>query len=300
MGYLLLFLTLTPVLLFASPAEEREERSIPILETTQQLLGGQVNTVANRLDLFFADQRADDELARSRIRLRQSYEVRERELMKDETQIRLNLRLPNLEERFKFEVEKEAKKEEKDKKKKDEAKKDAIANELNKNWQYRADIGTVASIPPRVFFRNRLRKNWETGEIIHRFVEEVSWFSDRDWEQNTSVDSDLSISEETLLRFTNSSDWKITRKDFSTSHGPSLRQRLSENDGVSYSFSTSTVVEKGVWYVDGHRLAANYRRNLYKQWIYLDVIPGLAFPKKWHFRRTPFFGIQLEALFGGY
>lgn len=300
MGYLFLFLTLWPALLLASPAEEPEETTIPILETTQELFGGRINTVANRLDLFFADQRADDELARSRIRLRQRYELRERAKMDDDFQIRFNIRLPKLEEKFKFKMEK--KKEEKEKKSeiKKEAVKDALGNELDTSWQYRADVGLNASIPPRVFFRNRIRKNWQTGELIHRFVEEVSWFSDRDWEQNTSVDTDYIISEETLLRFNNSSDWKITRKDFNTSHGPSVRQRLSDNDAVSYGLGMSTIVENGVWYVTNYRLATTYRRNLYRQWIYMDITPGLDFPKIWSFRRTPFIAVQLEALFGGY
>jgi hypothetical protein len=300
MGYLFLFLTIWPALLLASPAEEPEETTIPILETTQQLFGARVNTVANRLDLFFADQRADDELARSRIRLRQRYEVRERALMQDDFQIRFNIKLPNLEEKFKFKMEK--KQDEKTKKEtiKKEAIKDALGNDLDTSWQYRADVGVNASVPPRVFFRNRLRKNWQTGGLIHRFVEEVSWFSDRDWEQNTSVDTDFIISRETLFRFNNASDWKMTRKDFTTSHGPTVRQRLSDNDAVSYGVGMSTVVDNGVWYVTGYRIATTYRRNLYKQWIYVDLTPGLDFPKQWSFRRTPFVAMQLEVLLGGY
>jgi len=299
--YLLIILTLIPVVAFASPAEEYEESSIPILETTQQLLGGQVNTVANRLDLFFADQRADDELARSRIRIRQRYEIRERALMLKETQFRLNIRLPKLEDKFKFEVT-EAEKAEKERKKaktKAEELKAISENALNKKWQFKADIGVNASIPPKVAARARLRKNWETGDVIHRFVEEWGWFSDRDWEENTSVDSDLPLEEETLLRFSNTTDWKVTRKAYRTSHGPSIRHRLGDDDAISFGMGLGTVVEDS-WYVANYRISLTYRRNLYHQWIYMDITPGLDFPKVWSFRRTPFIALQLEALFGGY
>ncbi len=299
MGYLFLFLTIWPALLLASPAEEPEETTIPILETTQELFGGRINTVANRLDLFFADQRADDELARSRIRLRQRYEVRERALMQDDFQIRFNIRLPNLEGKFKFQMDKKQSATKKKAEIKQEAVRDSLGNPLDTTWQYRADVGVNASVPPRLFFRNRVRKNWQTGELIHRFVEEVSWFSDRDWEQNTSIDTDYIISEESLLRFNNSSDWKITRKDFSTGHGPSLRRRLSDNEAISFGLAMSTIVDNGVWYVTNYRLGTTYRRNLYKQWLYLDLTPGLDFPKQWSFRRTPFIAMQIEALFGG-
>jgi hypothetical protein len=293
MGFLGLIIMVLPLLLGAAEKVEPPKDQIQLLDTTQSLLGGQVNRLANRLDLFFADQRADDELARSRIRVRRFYEVRERAKLEEETQIRFNIRLPHLEEKFKFEW--------KNRKKdpKIPTNENKILNTLDTSWQYRSDIGINANIPPRLFFRNRLRKNWQTGTLIHRFVEEVSWFSDRDWEQTASIDTDHSISANRLFRFSNSSQWEITRKNFRTGHGPSIRQQLTENDALSYGLTMSTVVNNGSWFVDNFRLAPVYRRNLYQQWLYLDLTPGIDFPKAWSFRRTPFIAFQLEGLFGG-
>jgi hypothetical protein len=292
--WLLLLTIFLPTFAFASPAEEPEERNIPILDTTQALFGGQVNTVANRLDLFFADQRADDELARSRIRLRKNYEVRERATFSDDTTFRVNIRLPHLQGKFKFDRDDEKDEKNKDPKapKKEVTVEEYGAYKLDKSWQFRADAGVNASIHPKVFGRARLRKNWETGDLIHRFVE--------DWEENTTLDSDLSLNEETLLRLGHSTDWKVTRKGFTTSHGPSIRRRLSDDEGVSIGTSLSTVVEEGVWYVNNYRISTTYRRNLYKHWLYMDLTPGLDFPKTWSFRRTPFIALQFEALFGGF
>lgn len=301
-------LSLTLILIqtqvMASPAEEPKERSIPILDATQQLFGLQANTVANRLDLFFADQRADDELARSRIRIKQTYTVADRAVLSDDFQIRVNLKLPKLQDRFKFELEQEKKKKEEDKKKnKEDAKsgsnQEIARNALNKEWQFRADLGVNASIPPKVFSRARVRKNMTSGDVIHRFVEEIAWYSDRDWEEYTNFDSDLPLSEEMLIRFRNSSDWKVTRKDFKTAHGPVILQRLSDDDAISYGVSLNTVVINSVWYVNNYNIGTNYRRNLYKQWLYMDISPGIAFPKSYSFRRNPYLSFQLEALFGG-
>lgn len=276
--------------------------SIPILDSTQALFGMQANTVANRLDLFFADQRADDELARSRVRVQRTYDLRDRAEMASDTQFRVNLRLPKLQEKFKFEIDSNRKKEKDEKAKsgrKTLSERELAKYQLNKDWQFRADVGVNASIPPKVFTRGRLRKNMTSGDVIHRFVEELAWYSDRDWEMNTTLDSDLSLDEELLLRFRNSSDWKVTRKDYKTNHGPSLFQRLNDDSALSYGFNVGTIVENSIWYVTNYTLSTTYRRNLYKQWIYADVTPGLDFPKLWHFRRTPFVTVRLEALFGG-
>lgn len=295
----LLLFGLIPALVLASPAEEPESNSIPILDSAQNLFGRNVNTVANRLDLFFADQRADDELARSRLRIRQNYQVRERALMTDDFQLRFNIRLPHLEEKFKFEfVSNKKKKEEKKQEAKAGNTPDLAQSGLNKSWQFRADLGVNASIPPTIFSRARLRKNMTSKSIIHRFVEEIIWYSDRDWEEQTTLDSDLSINENVLLRFRNTSDWKITRKAYKTSHGPVILQRLSDNDALSYGTNFSTIVDDA-WYVDNYSISITYRRNLYKHWLYADLTPGLDFPKIWSFRRTPFVALQLEALFGG-
>ena len=101
---LILFI-LMPILGFASPAEEPEEYSVPILESVQGLFGGQFNYVANRLDSFFATERADDEFGRSRIRIKSQFFIRERVTSNLKTQYRINLKLPHLEQKFKYEFD---------------------------------------------------------------------------------------------------------------------------------------------------------------------------------------------------
>jgi hypothetical protein len=296
--FLFTILLLVPILTFASPAEEVEIKRIPILDSTQNLFGLQANSVANRLDLFFGEQRADDELARSRIRLRQRYEFRERARMTDDFQFRFNIKLPKLQDKFKFKFETKDKVKEKEKAKSGSS--DLIAQTgLDRSWQFRSDVGANAGIKPTIFSRFRLRKNTTSGDIIHRFVEELAWFSDRDWEQNTTLDSDLSIGDNVLLRWRNIADWKLTRKSFQTVHGPSILHRVSDNEAISYGINLTTIVENGIWYVTNYRLSTSYRLNVYRQWFYLDVIPGLDFPKSAAFLRTPFIIFQLEALFGG-
>ena len=294
MIFTLTFLLLIPCLAHASPAEEPQDRDIKVLESTQNILSTRVNYLANSIDMFFAEQRADDELARSRIRLRQGYTFRERSVGVERRQIRINITLPKLQDKFKFEFEN------KKKKKKSSSERNPSNPQLNERWQFRADTGIIASVPPNIFTRARLRKNKQTGAVIHRFVEELSWFSDRDWEENTTLFSDYSLDESRLMRFNNIALWRITRKEFRTSHGPSILEQLTIDDAISYGVGLSSTIQNGNWFVDNYRLSFNYRRNLYKQWIYSDINPGLDFPKEWGFKRTPFIFLAVEALFGDF
>lgn len=288
---------------FAMPAEERPEKRIKILDRVDEFFGHRVNSLANDFDSFFATERADDELGRSRLRIRGTYRVEERALPDDDVQFRFNMRLPHLEKKFKLNLQ-DKKKIKSKKEPLDEKLKRARAiekrNQVDESWLFNADSGVNASIHPSITLRARARKSKEIGALIHRFVQEATWISTKDGFRNrTTFSSDHKFSQTLLFRFNNEVDWRISRKNFSTGHGPGLFHRLSDVEAMSYSFTMSTAVTEGVWYVSGYNLAPTYRRNLYRDILYMDFTPGLLFPKRWSFRRTPYAFVQIEMLFGG-
>lgn len=291
---------------FSSPAEEPPDDRIPILETARELLGTQTNFAANRLDSFFATERADDEFGRSRVRIRSIYNVRERAVADLNNQYRINLKIPHLEDKFRFSYRKEDNK--KDKKDKNEAQPEQLTQEeereklkeqgLYRGWLFNSDIGVSAAIPPRLITRARVRKNLVTGTLIHRFVEQLTYITDESGlVEETRIDSDHVFSEDLVFRFVNFKRWQVLKKDFVTNHGPTLLHRLTEDDAFNYGLTMTSVIDDE-WFVSNYTFSINYRRNLYRQWVYLDVIPGIDFPKEWSFRRTPFITLQIEFLFG--
>lgn len=295
-GVYLILLALSAKAL-AEEKKSSDEYSFPILDRIDDFVGNRVNDVANDFDRFFATDRADDELGRSRLRIRESYRIQERARGVNDVQFRFNLKLPYLQQRVRYELG-QTKKEPKKKDGRVETKEETRVNE---NWLFNADSGVNASFNPSVRLRGRLRKNKDAGILIHRFVQELTWISTSDgFRHVTTLDSDRSISDDLLFRFNHTVDWRITNKDFTTSHGPGLFQRLSDNEALSYSAGLGSTVENGVWFLSGYTLAVNYRRNIYKDIAYIDFQPGLEFPKVWSFRRTPFIFTQLEFLFGNY
>lgn len=284
---------------WSSPAEERPDESIPILDTAQEILGARANYVANRLDSFFATERADDELGRSRIRIRSNFEIRERARSDLKTRYRINLRLPSLEEKFRWEYEKDGKEKLEDQPEGEVAEKLAQSR-IRKSWTFNSDVGISVGIPPKLITRARLRRNFNTGPFIHRFAEQLTYTTDASGlVEETRLDSDHVFRDDLVFRFINVKTWEVLQKDFTTAHGPTLIHRLTENDALNYGLIMSSIIDNGIWFVDNYRLAVNYRRNLYRHWVYFDIIPGIDFPKHWSFRRTPFMAFQLELLFGG-
>lgn len=277
--------------------EKDEEYSIPILDRIDDFVGHRVNDIANDFDRFFATERADDELGRSRLRIRESYKVQERANGDNDVQFRFNLKLPYLQQRLKYEMGQTKKKP----KKKDGRVETLEETRVNENWLFNADSGVNASFNPSVRVRGRIRKSKDAGLLIHRFVQEATWISTSDgFRLTTTLDSDHTISDDFLFRFNNTVDWQISNKNFTTSHGPGLFQRLSDQEALAYSAGVGSTVENGIWFLSGYSVSVNYRRNLYKDIAYIDFRPGIDFPKIWSFRRTPFIFAQLEFLFGNY
>lgn len=285
---------------FPSPAEEPPDNEISFLESARNLFADRVNLAANQLDSFFATERADDELGRSFIRLRSQYFLRDGEKSDFENQYRINLKLPSLEKKFRYDFDKDKKKKNKDNTNKENKSDPDNPSGFFNGWTFNSDIGVVAAIPPKLVTRARLRKNFNTGAFIHRFAEQLTHITDESGLiEETELDSDHVIKSNLIFRFVNYKRWQVLKKDVSTNHGPTLLHRFSENDAFNYGLTTQTILNNGTWYLSNYRAAINYRRNLYRQWVYFDVIPGVDFPKERSWRKTPFITFQLEVLFGG-
>ncbi len=274
--------------------------NVPILKHLPKLLDGTQEQVASRLvgladnvDSFFGEKRADDELNRSRIRLSYAYTIFKEKKPVDDYAVRVNIRFPKMEQKVKdFFLGEETEKE------KTNAEARALRKQKEKNpWIFRTDAGMNVSYPPIFFTRARLRKNWDLPIFIQRFTEELAWVSDQGVIQTTTLFHDYDFTDDLLFRIVNEQEWYIEPKDFSTSHGPSFIHKITDDDGISYGMRVRSVIE-GPWFVSGYSVGIRYRRNLRNQWLYGEIGPSLDFPKTESFRRVPSIQFKLESLFG--
>ncbi len=241
--FFFLFLNLQAL---ASPAEEKDYSDLNFLDDAKDFIIGSTNSAANRLDSFFATERADDELGRSRLRIRSRFEVRERSIPIQSNQYRFNLRLPYLEQKFKdkfFKKKNQNEDEAKEKLTTEEKIKKANQNDVNKNWVFNSDLGVSVAIPPKLVARTRARRSFETNKFIHRFVEQLTYITDASGlVEETSFDSDYSFNENLIFRFVNNKQWQILKKNFNTIHGPTLLHRVSDDDAFNYGVTMQSII----------------------------------------------------------
>lgn len=295
-----LILTLLFLICTASASEQKPEEEKNVLDKTHAIFKGNLDYLANKVDSFFATERADDEFGRSTLRIRSNYFIREQEKGDFKVSYRVNFKIPHLERRIKESADRifRHRKQNGESEEADSVETDQPPR-TKKGWIFNADLGVNASIPPKAIIRGRVRRNFLYTRWSHRFSEEITYITEEDGlTELTSFDSDYPIKENLLFRFVNVKTWSVLSKKFNTSHGPTLIHQLTEKDALNYSFIASTKINEGLWMLDNYRLSTRYRRDLYKQWLYFDLITGLDFPKKYSFRRNPFATFQLEILFG--
>jgi hypothetical protein len=300
-----LLLILATIFLSGARASEKvvpleEERDV--LTRSHDLISLRLVRLADQLDSFFGETRADDEINKSSIRINHGYTLRMEKDPLQETNFRINLRLKNLENLFKFSVEKNEK----------APLEPTLPTQPNEPrspplrsvedieaepWRFRMDAGLNASIPPNVFARSRLRKNWNWPWVIQRFTEELTWSSELGWIQTTTLFHDKQLSPISLLRFTNEQNWQISEKRFQTSHGPTILQNLTEHDALSYSLRVQTTVIDSVWANSNYQVGLFYRRNLKDFWLFGEIGPAIDFPRMERFRRAPSILFRIETFF---
>lgn len=294
-----LILTLLFLIGLASASEQKTEEEKNVLDKTHAIFKGNLDYLANRVDSFFATERADDEFGRSTLRIRSNYFTREQEKGDFKISYRINFKIPHLERRIKEGADRIFKRRKKDDESQDTDNEADQSPHTKKGWIFNADLGVNASIPPKAVIRGRVRRNFLFTNWSHRFSEEITYITEEDGlTELTSFDSDYPVKDNLLFRFINLKTWGVLSKKFDTSHGPTLIHQLTEKDALNYSFIASTKINEGLWLFDNYRLSTRYRRDLYKKWLYFDLITGLDFPKKYSFRRNPFATFQLEILFG--
>ncbi|MFP5491834.1 MAG: hypothetical protein ACLGG0_10040 [Bacteriovoracia bacterium] len=293
-GTVLIFCCLANSVVKAETSTTRPD----LIDSTRNTITNNLIGLANRLDSLFGEQRADDELNRSSIRLTYDYRVRMEKKPLSDSQVRFNLRLPNLEKMFRFSVRKNEPTETSTTPKEKIAREKKEEQEEKEPWRFRSDVGLNVAYPPIVFARSRLRKNWRWSWLVQRFETELAWFSDQGVTQEITLFHDHALADDLLFRLSNEQNWLITDKNFSTNHGPSIIQDITDNDAISYNLRMSTRVDEA-WYVNNYSVGVAYRRNLKGQWLFAEVGPTLDFPKRESFRRAPSILFQLETLFAG-
>lgn len=264
------------------------------IEEQRNQVAQRVINLSERLDSLFGDEKADDERNSSTLRVSQRYLIRDGSIGSESIEASLNLYLPNLrkaEKRFNdywFPKNEDEKSDIPEVAEKDEP---LWKQELSK-WSINPESGIRVNIPLYYFARVRARRNFVTTSFSHSLANQIGWSNSEEWQQNASFTSDYAFSDDVLLRLSNDQFWDMTFQRFTTNHGPSVLQRISDTSGISYDFRYGTEMIGWDFYTSRMVLSLTYRRDMPIPWIYMSLTPEVAWERPSGF--TPIYTLYLK------
>lgn len=165
------------------------------------------------------------------------------------------------------------------------------------HWKTRFEVGIVARTPLDPFVRYTAKRRWEINDLwLVRFRQRLTYFRSSFYNSRSLLSFERPVAENLLYRMETRVDWKQQEDTMEAVQAFNLYQRVDAQRAVYYQFA---VVGESL----SHTLVNNYyvsiqmRQRLYQDWLFLDVIPELSFPREENFDSQVGVTFRLEILF---
>lgn len=269
-----------------------------------EIVGG----TGRRLDGFFAGEDQIDKTNNSFIKasLKATQYKRGRSYL--EPKIKFRLDLPTVEEKLKLVIESDTPEEQslEERKRRQLLERDsenskatsALELELNRkrNWNAKTAIGLKIGDPLDPFWRAKgsawyaFDKQWSVSTN-----DSVFYFHEEGWGAKTQItferDGDWFV-----FRQTNEGKYDYEERRWEIGHTYSFLRELSETRAINYEIGVIGHTQPDVQ-TTGYFIHAIYRRKLYADWLFYEMIPELFYPRSEDWALSPSFSAKIEIVF---
>jgi len=150
---------------------------------------------------------------------------------------------------------------------------------------------------PVPFARVRGRRAFLFDPWLVRLTQSVFWFSDRGFGETTLLDFERPLDETHLFRASPSVTWAEDTR------GVDVRQRIS----VIHLLRARRLIAAELdiqahthpsFEVDKYEFALRYRRPAHRDWLFVEIAPGVQFRRDNDYKMAPMITFKAEVLFG--
>ena len=288
----------------AARAGERLDRALDEMDRIQaEWAGGLLNTV-ERFDRFFGDERFDAEGRETRLAVVLGVYADRRDGAKIQNRFRARLSLPNLQKRVLLFIEDAFETERADRpaELEDAARESKpvtglrLAAESVGKARLTADLGLRLGGDPQIVARTRLSfaRVFEAWE--RRWIQTLSWYSADGFAAGSELRWTRDLGRGRLFRSATAIGWRADESGVTPAQ--SFSWFLSRRDGGGHRWTVRAAwpetpgCERAVY-------AAEYvwRRRLHRDWLFLELGPGLDFRQEDDYEPNPFGVLRIEVNF---
>ena len=275
-------------------------------DASQDKLSGRLESMAQRMDHYFGDERAFEDATDTYIQADFATLWVESESLQFDPKVKSRLDLPGTKKRFQLLIETDPYAEEDT---------GAAENPLDAveqqdyylslereargtgKWRIRPSVGVKATWPPDLFARLRIQRYDNLGDWLARPSVVVSWFDSKGVEVRGTLDLDHALGERLMFRSSSGLRWRERDDLTSAAQTFSLFHTLDDRRGLVYE--TGAVADDDPrWFVDDYFVRVRFRVRLHKQWLFGEVRPQVDFYEEDNYAHTWSLMLRLEVLFG--
>lgn len=137
----------------------------------------------------------------------------------------------------------------------------------------------------------KMNENWTS-----RARETIFYFDSDGWGAETEFDFYRPLDGDRLLHVSLGGKYLDSENNWEWVHGLSLNRRLNRNNAIEYQFGVS-VNSNPTIQVSNYWLRSKWQHRLFKDWLYFNVVPEVAFPRNKSFSSTFQVNFELELYF---
>jgi len=286
------------------------------VDSAHEKISSGVLGTARWLDSFFADPRYENEKTETRIRVRFSLFSEKDSAAEYDARVNLRLDLPVLEDRLHLLIGGAPEDEEDD----DfqaltgrEGEKPELATsdeDFSTSLRYFLKRSVLRNISlrggvkwrnglPTFFLEPRYRQSVPLDPWLFRFTQRVFGFTDGRTGARTTFDFERELSKTLFFRTTADGSWSSDEDGYFYSLSFALYKRYSARRVLVYSWANSFHTRPD-HRLDTVVLSARYRQRIFRDWLFYEVVPQIAFSEERDYQATPGILLRLEVLFGYY
>jgi hypothetical protein len=283
------------------PAPETDENDV---DRAHAAVSRSVIDAGRRLDRFFSDERIEEEVPGSRIRLRGGFELRRGPDVDLGEDVDAKIALPRTEQRFQLLFGRVGVRNQED---------DDLLTDRERESEYltglrvllrenawlrlQADGGSKFRPVPDPFTRLRARLLYELDPWAFRLTETGFWFSRDGYGQTTRVDVDREFGERFFARATAEATVSETSDGVEWAHRLSLQRVLSPRRAIAFDVEMFGPTEPAT-VVEEYETSLRYRQRIWREWLFYEIEPALVFPRERGYQLRPELTFRLEIVLG--
>ena len=314
----LLLVACGPVSGMAAPASEQRKDSETILETLERshdTLSRELDTLSERVDLFLSGSVTGEESKESYVRAGLSTVFLKGGEIRFDRVFSAKIDLPNTEKRFHLLLESDPERgfrnpvspgarsstESETLTRQGPGTNFSTAIQYllqeRRKWLMSLDGGIQVEFPPDPFARARLRRSFAYGNWRFTFAETLFWFVSLGPGESTQFVIERNLPGAMLLRCATEALYREREDGFDLSQSLSIYQELSPREVMTYKAGVTGEAKQNNQLRDWG-LGVEYRRRIYKNWLYFSVEPAVVFSKDNEFRADPSIRLTIDVSFG--